>query len=119
MRSQLVTDVIDQSFRALADPLRRRILALLQQRPRPVEEIASHFPVSRPAVSRHLRVLREAGLIREQRSGRQRFYDLVPDELQPARRWLDGLLTGSAPEWEVEAPAGASVEGSGDDWRSW
>jgi len=108
MGNYTVTAQMNEVFRGLADPLRRRILALLQERARPVEEIASHFPVSRPAVSKHLRVLKEAGLISEERSGRQRFYALVPAELRPVSRWLEELLGGSAAREPLARGAGPS-----------
>lgn len=91
-------------FAALADPSRRRILALLASRPATVQDLACEFPFSRPAVSKHLRVLREAGLVREHKVGRRRFYRLVPGGLARARAWMDavagvpgaGLLPGAA-----------------------
>jgi DNA-binding transcriptional ArsR family regulator len=96
MSNEMVTDRDDSLFRGIADPVRRSILGLLVAGPRAVEEIASHFPVSRPAVSKHLRVLKEAGLLAEERSGRQRFYQLLPEELEPVRRWLESLASGAA-----------------------
>lgn len=100
----MVTDRVNATFRGLADPVRRRILFLLKERPQPVEEIARHFPVSRPAVSKHLRVLREAGLIEEERAGRQRIYALAAVELAPAIRWLSTLAGEGA---EIGDPPGA------------
>jgi DNA-binding transcriptional ArsR family regulator len=71
---------MDDTMQALADPIRRKILRLVRDTPLPAGAIAGAFPVSRPAVSRHLRVLREAGLVRDEVSGRERVYRL---ELAP------------------------------------
>lgn len=64
------------------------MLDLLAGEDRSVKSLASHFKMSRPAVSQHLRVLREAGLVTEQRHGRQRHYHFVPDQLAPVRDWI-------------------------------
>lgn len=76
-------------FHALADPTRRDILDLLGATERSAGEIADRFPVSRPAVSRHLRVLREAGLVTHRKEAQTRFYRLEPDALREVDRWLD------------------------------
>jgi len=75
-------------FRALADPSRRRILDRLVAGDASVNELAEDFPTSRPAVSRHLRVLREATLVVERREGRRRVYSLNPQPLSAADAWL-------------------------------
>ena len=74
---------------ALADPTRRKVFETLRFGALPVRQIAASLPVSRPAVSQHLRVLREAGLVRERRFGRQNFYDVVPGGLDALRRYLE------------------------------
>ena len=77
---------------ALADPTRRAMVELLAERPRRVGELVAAFPVSQPAVSRHLRVLRQHGLIEEQRPDddhRGRVYRLRPGSLDPLAGWLD------------------------------
>lgn len=74
---------------AIADPIRRRVLELVRDRELPAGRLAREFTVSRPAVSRHLRVLREAGLVRERRQGRLRLYRADPAPLEELRRWLD------------------------------
>ena len=74
---------------AVADPIRRRVLELVRDDELPAGAIAEQFPVSRPAVSRHLRVLREAGLVDERRVGRLRLYRANPEPLAELRRWLD------------------------------
>ena len=79
---------------AIADPTRRRVLELVRDAEVPAGEIAAQFPVSRPAVSRHLRVLREAGLVQERRVGRERLYRADPEPLAELREWLDGYWAG-------------------------
>jgi DNA-binding transcriptional ArsR family regulator len=79
---------------AIADPIRRRVLELVRDAEVPAGEIAAQFPVSRPAVSRHLRVLREAGLVQERRAGRERLYRADPEPLAELRAWLDGYWAG-------------------------
>jgi len=74
---------------AIADPVRRRVLELVRDREVPAGELADQFDISRPAVSRHLRVLREAGLVKERRDGRLRLYRADPAPLDQLRRWLD------------------------------
>ena len=74
---------------ALADPIRRRVLELVRDAEVPAGELAAQFPVSRPAVSRHLRVLREAGLVHERREGRLRLYRADPAPLAELRGWLE------------------------------
>ena len=76
-------------FHAVADVTRRAILDRLRQGAQPVHEIARAFPVSRPAISRHLRVLHEAQLVTERRQGRQRMYHLNPEPLRDMDRWLE------------------------------
>jgi DNA-binding transcriptional ArsR family regulator len=75
-------------FGAISHPARRRILDLLVETDRSVNTIAGHFPMSRPAVSQHLRILFNAGLVTEQRHGRERRYRLVPARLGPVRDWI-------------------------------
>jgi DNA-binding transcriptional ArsR family regulator len=79
---------LDEAFAALSDPTRRRVLRLVASRPRPAGQIAEAFPVSRPAISKHLRVLREAGLVEVDRIGRTRMYRLRPGGIAEARRWM-------------------------------
>jgi DNA-binding transcriptional ArsR family regulator len=77
-------------YRAIADPTRRAILDRLRAGPVPVNALAADFRQSRPAISKHLRVLREAALVTEQRSGRERLYQLQPRPLQSVASWLEG-----------------------------
>jgi DNA-binding transcriptional ArsR family regulator len=76
-------------YRAIADPTRRAILDRLRAGPVPVNELASGFSQSRPAVSRHLRVLRSARLVAVRRCGRERRYFLKPEALHDVARWVE------------------------------
>jgi DNA-binding transcriptional ArsR family regulator len=80
---------LDHTYAALADPTRRAILETLALGPSSVGALAAPFPVSGPAISRHLRVLEGAGLIVTRRDGKGRECSLVPDGLADARGWLD------------------------------
>ena len=75
-------------FTAISHPARRHMLDLLAEADRSVNAIAGHFEMSRPAVSQHLRVLLDAGLVTEQRHGRERRYHFVPERLGPVRDWI-------------------------------
>ncbi|HET6534464.1 MAG TPA: metalloregulator ArsR/SmtB family transcription factor [Actinoplanes sp.] len=79
---------MDDVAAAIADPVRRRILEMLREERLPAGRIADRFPISRPAVSRHLRVLRESGLIRDTAAGRQRLYELDPSRFDELITWL-------------------------------
>ena len=90
MRNQPLTEKQDERdvFQALADPTRRAILTLLRQGSQPVNGIASDFPISRAAISRHLRILREADLVTEIKVGRNRLYELNVGPLREVDDWL-------------------------------
>ena len=75
-------------FSAISCPARRRILDLLVEGDQSVKRIAGHFEMSRPAISQHLRILLNAGLVSEQRHGREHHYRLVPERLGPVRDWI-------------------------------
>jgi DNA-binding transcriptional ArsR family regulator len=77
-------------FRAIADPTRRAILDRLRAGPAPVNALASDFEQTRPAISKHLRVLKDASLVTERRSGRERLYELHPRPLQQVAGWVEG-----------------------------
>jgi DNA-binding transcriptional ArsR family regulator len=79
---------------AIADPIRRRVLELVRDEELPAGDLAAEFDVSRPAVSRHLRLLREAGLLVERRAGRQRLYRANLEPLAELRSWLDAYWAG-------------------------
>lgn len=78
-----------RAFAALADPTRRAVFERLRDRPRAVSELAAGLPVSRPAVSQHLKVLKEAGLVRDEADGARRVYRIDPHGLGQVRAWLD------------------------------
>ena len=76
-------------FAALADPTRRAVLERVAEGPQTVGALAAQLPVSRPAVSQHLRVLKDAGLVTDEARGTSRIYRIDPNGLGPMRRWLD------------------------------
>lgn len=76
-------------FAALSDATRCRIVALLDEGPRPVHALATAFDISRPAVSRHLRLLKQAGLVVEERQGRENIYSLRRQSLRALSSWLE------------------------------
>ncbi len=79
----------DRVFAALADPTRRAVFERIAQKPRSVGALAAELPVSRPAVSQHLKVLKDAGLVTDEARGTSRIYRIDPQGLGPVRRWLD------------------------------
>lgn len=81
----------DTALSALADPTRRAVFEAVRHRERAVGEVAAGLPVSRPAVSQHLRVLEDAGLVRVRRAGARRLYAADPAGLEDLRAWLDGF----------------------------
>jgi DNA-binding transcriptional ArsR family regulator len=87
-----VTDGIDATLTALADPTRRHVVELLRERPWRAGELAARFPISGPAMSRHLRVLRDSGLVEArfvEGDARAREYRLLPERIGDLRAWLD------------------------------
>ncbi|WP_244200622.1 metalloregulator ArsR/SmtB family transcription factor [Micromonospora arborensis] len=94
---------MDEVATAIADPVRRHILTLLRDEPLAAGDIARRFTISRPAISRHLRVLRESGLVRDELVGRQRIYRLDPGPLSPLVDWLAGLVTTERWERHLDA----------------
>jgi DNA-binding transcriptional ArsR family regulator len=89
MRHRSVTYSREAAFHALADPTRRAVLDLLRQGSQPAGQIARAFPISRPAISKHLRLLRRAHLVNERREGRNRVYQLNPEPLKAVDSWLE------------------------------
>ena len=83
------TKATEATFQALADPTRRAVLDPLRRGGQPAGQIASAFPVSRPAISKHLRLLRRAHLVREHREGRHRVYQLNPEPLRAVDSWIE------------------------------
>jgi DNA-binding transcriptional ArsR family regulator len=88
----------DGGLGLLGDPTRRAIFELLARRPCSVQQLADQLPISRPAVSQHLRVLKDGGLVVSHAEGNRRIYHLNPDGVTALRAWLDGVwndaLTG-------------------------
>jgi DNA-binding transcriptional ArsR family regulator len=84
-----VSALATRGLEALGDPTRRVIFEHVAESPRPVGELARELPVSRPAVSQHLRVLKEAGLVIDRQDGSRRIYELDPDGLDALRAYLD------------------------------
>ena len=82
---------MELALKAIADPRRQEILRLVWNQERAAGDIATHFDVSRPAISKHLRVLKEAGLVQERRNGTQRLYSVRTESLLDLRRFLDSF----------------------------
>jgi DNA-binding transcriptional ArsR family regulator len=95
---------------ALADPTRRAVFERLRGGPRPVVEIAHGLPVSRPAVSQHLRVLKEAGLVRERREGTRNFYSVNGDGLVDLREYFEEFWDEALAAFKEAAEKGAKDE---------
>lgn len=86
---QTTSRAAEATFQALADPTRRAVLDLLRRGSQPAGQIAQAFPISRPAISKHLRLLRRAHLVREHREGRNRIYHLNPEPLRSVDSWIE------------------------------
>ncbi len=95
---------VDQ-FSALADPTRCKVIEMLHERPMPVHELTAAFDISRPAISRHLRVLKDALLVKEEKQGRENVYSLQRGRLKPMSTWLDKLGPKPAVKLAVAKPA--------------
>lgn len=90
-------------FEALGDVNRREILRLLSRGDKPVQEIAASMPISRPAVSRHLRLLKDAGLVVERAEGTRRIYHLQEQGLQAVQAYLEGVWGDAAARFRLFA----------------
>lgn len=99
-----------QALQALGDPTRRSVLEQLRDGPRAVGEIAAGLPVSRPAVSQHLRVLKEAGLVTERQNGTRRLYRVDPDGLADVREYLEGFWAEALASFKAAAEAEESED---------
>jgi len=91
------------AIEALGDPTRRAIFELLSEGPRPVGEIAGRLPVSRPAVSQHLRVLKDAGLVVDRQAGTRRIYQLDPAGIAAIRDYFDRFWTRALTAFKAAA----------------
>ena len=111
-------DSLANTLRALADPTRCKILELLHENSHSVNDLAQHFSMSRPAVSKHLSILREAELVASRRQGRQQIYEMDPAPLAEAREWLGVFKTSTdEPERSTRKPQRPAADR--DDWRCW
>ncbi|HEU0335988.1 MAG TPA: metalloregulator ArsR/SmtB family transcription factor [Gaiellaceae bacterium] len=88
---------------ALGEPTRRRVFELLRDGPLPVGELAAQLPVSRPAVSQHLRVLEDARLVTFRRAGTRRLYEVDPQGLNELRAWVDDFWSEALARYKAEA----------------
>ncbi|MEE3624675.1 metalloregulator ArsR/SmtB family transcription factor [Nitrospirillum sp. BR 11752] len=93
----------EQALTALADPTRRAVFERLRAGPQPVGELARHLPISRPAVSQHLKVLKDAGLVIDRAEGTRRIYHIDPHGLGALRQWLDQFWETALDAFVVEA----------------
>ncbi|MFI6984098.1 metalloregulator ArsR/SmtB family transcription factor [Embleya sp. NPDC050154] len=94
---------MEEIIGAIADPVRREILVLLREARLSAGEISDRFAISRPAVSRHLRVLRESGLVRDELVGRHRYYVVQPDRFDELAAWLARFARPSVWESRLDA----------------
>src|SRR6516225_2420169 len=92
----------DMALAALADPTRRRVFERLRSGPQSVGAIARRMPISRPAVSQHLKVLKEAGLVADRPQGARRVYYIDPRGLGPLRQWLDRFWDQALAAYQAE-----------------
>jgi DNA-binding transcriptional ArsR family regulator len=99
-----------EAIAALADPTRRTVFERLRWGPRPVVEIARGLPVSRPAVSQHLRVLKDAGLVRERREGTRNYYSVDGDALVELREYFENFWDEALAAFKEHAEKGAEDE---------
>ena len=101
---------LDTAFQALADPTRRAVFERLRSGPRSVKALAHGMPVSRPAVSQHLKVLKEAGLVADRPEGNRRVYYVDPDGLGALRGWLDQFWDAALAAFQAEVEASAEKQ---------
>ena len=96
----------------LADPTRRKVFERLRAGPRPVNILAAGLPVSRPAVSQHLKALKDAGLVEERSEGARRIYSLRREGLVELRTWLDSFWGDALEAFRLEAEKSHKAKGS-------
>ena len=125
----MVSDIepVSGCLKALADPTRLAIVGRLQEGELSVHEVAEQFPMSRPAISKHLKILREAGLVSERSEGRARIYSIDLEPLTVVQSWLSAF--GASGTERRSRPTGVSRSGrtaaprakstSAGDWRVW
>ena len=100
----------DGGLGLLGDPTRRVIFELLARRPFSVQELADQLPISRPAVSQHLRILKDGGLVISQAEGTRRIYRLNPDGVGALRTWLDGVWGDALAGFQKAAEKASRLE---------
>jgi len=101
----------EKAFAALADPTRRQVFERLERGPRAVGELAEGLPVSRPAVSQHLKVLKDAGLVTDRAEGARRVYQIDPQGLGQMRAWLDRFWDTALAAFQAEVERDDDVSG--------
>ena len=96
----------DSALQALGDPTRLAVFEHIARRPRAVGELAQELPVTRPAVSQHLKVLKEAGLVVDRAAGARRIYHVNPSGVEAIRHWLDGFWNEALAAFKQAAETG-------------
>jgi DNA-binding transcriptional ArsR family regulator len=103
-----------EAIQALGDPTRRTVFERLREGPRSVGELARGLPVSRPAVSQHLRVLKQAGLVRERREGTRNFYSVDGDAIAELREYFENFWEEALAAFKEAAEKGAADESANE-----
>ena len=106
---------LEKAFEALGDPTRLAIFQRIATRPHSVGEVAGHLPVSRPAVSQHLRVLKEAGLVADIKEGTRRVYEVRPEGIEALRKYFDQVWERNLKAFQAAAEKISREMGSSDD----
>jgi DNA-binding transcriptional ArsR family regulator len=106
---------LEKSFEALGDPTRLAIFQRVAAKPHSVGEIADHMPVSRPAVSQHLRVLKEAGLVGDVKDGTRRVYQVKPEGIEALRKYFDQLWSRNLKAFQAAADKASRERGKEND----
>ena len=109
---------LEKTFEALGDPTRLAIFQRIATRPHSVGEIAGHLPVSRPAVSQHLRVLKDAGLVADIKDGTRRVYEVRPEGIEALRKYFDQVWERNLKAFQAAAIKISREKGSSSDDRS-
>src|SRR3954464_735013 len=110
LRLPFVAAYQDAGLGLLGDPTRRAIFELLARRPSSVGELARQLPVSRPAVSQHLRVLKDGGLVVSRADGTRRIYQLNPEGVSALHAWLDGVWGDALAMFQKAAEAASQLD---------
>jgi DNA-binding transcriptional ArsR family regulator len=108
-----MADVEDAVLDALGDRQRRAIVRMLAAGPRPVHDLAAALPISRPAVSRHLRLLKDAGLVADAAAGNERIYQLRADGIDVLRRYVDDVWGEALARYRLVADNAPTLHGRG------